>query len=357
MEESVEEALSDDSIMDESGHSSLTMKDVAREAGVSLGTVSNVLNNKSSVLSKNKEKVLAAVERLNFRSNLVARTLKTRSSRDIGLVIPSINNPFYPEMARGVEDAANKAGFTVLLCNDDRDAKKERAYIKSLIAKNVCGIILVKPRIPLEEVDEITRLMAVVLVDVGAPLGAAYNVVNVDDRGGVTKGLEFLHRHGHTRIAFVRGLDDSLSSQDRASAYNEFLRLNKLPVRNDYMFLGDYSWQGGAQAVRNLLALPEPPTAIMAANDLMAIGCMKELQKMGLDVPGDVSVIGYDNLDLTNLCTPTLTTINQPKYEMGAKSVEFLLRCLHADGKVAGSKVILPTEVVERESVSSTRIS
>lgn len=339
-----------------SGGSSPTMKDVAREAGVSLGTVSNVLNNKSSVLSKNRDKVLDAVKRLNFRSNLVARTLKTKSSRDIGLIIPNINNPFYPELARGVEDAANSAGFTVLLCNDDRDAKKERAYIKSLVAKNVCGIILVKPQIPLAEVDEIAELMAVVLVDVGAPLGSSYNVVNVDDRGGIARGMEFLRRHGHTRIAFVRGPNDSLSSQDRAAAYRAFLREKKLPVRREYMFMGDYSWQSGGEAVRMLMALPEPPTAIMTANDLMAIGCMREAQKMGLDVPGDVSVIGYDNLDLTNLCSPPLTTINQPKYEMGAKSVEFLLHCLGNDGTAAGRKAVLPTEVIERESVAPARI-
>ncbi len=345
-------SANDDSIENAAGGTSPTMKDVAREAGVSLGTVSNVLNNKSTVLSQNKEKVLAAVRRLNFRSNPVARTLKTKSSRDIGLIIPNINNPFYPELARGVEDAANKAGYTVLLCNDDRDIKKERTYIKSLVAKNVCGIILVKPQIPLSEVDAIAGIMAVVLVDVGAPLGSAYNVVNVDDRGGITRGLEYLYRSGHTRIAFVRGLDDSLSSQDRAAAYFAFLRRKKLPVRKEYMFQGNYSWQDGGEAVRKLLALTQPPTALMAANDLMAIGCMKEAQKMGLRVPGDLSVIGYDNLDLTNLCTPRLTTINQPKYEMGAKSVEFLLDCLKNNDCREGRKVVLPTDVVERESVA-----
>lgn len=334
-----------------------TMKDVAREAGVSLGTVSNVLNNKDTVLAENRRKVMEAVERLGFRSNMTARTLKTKSSSDIGLIIPNINNPFYPELARGVEDAANESGFTVLLCNDDRDAGKERSYINSLTMKNVCGIILLKPQITLAEVDEISRRMAVILVDVGTPLGSAYNVVNVDDRSGVTKGLKLLYEHGHRNIAFIKGLNDSLSSQDRVGAYTDFLKAKGLPVRKEYIYQGNYNWNGGYEAARHLLALPKPPTAIMAANDLMAIGSMKAAQNMGFDVPGDVSVIGFDNLDLTNLCSPQLTTINQPKYEMGTKSVELLMRCLSNGNGAKGEKVILKTEVVKRESVAAVRKS
>lgn len=331
------------------------MKDVAREAGVSLGTVSNVLNNKNTVLAENRRKVMKAVERLGFRSNLVARTLKTKTSSDIGLIIPNINNPFYPELARGVEDAANEAGFTVLLCNDDRNADKERSYINSLITKNVSGIILLKPQISFAEIDDISRRMAVILVDVGAPPGASYNIVNVDDRGGITRALEHLYENGHRRIAFVKGLDDSLSSLDRAEAYTDFLVRKRLRVRDDFVCQGKYSWMGGYEAARRLLSLPNSPTAIMAANDLMAIGCIKGAQEMGLDVPGDVSVVGFDNLDLTNLCSPRLTTVNQPKYEMGTKSVELLLRRINNGKKAGGEKVVLHTEIVVRESVGPVK--
>ena len=327
------------------------MKDVAREAGVSLGTVSNVLNNKSTVLEENRLKVMNAVKRLDFRSNLVARTLKTKSSSDIGLIIPNINNPFYPELARGVEDAANATGFTVLLCNDDRDANKERNYINSLITKNVRGIILIKPQISLKEIDKVKRHMAVVLVDCDTPARSAYNVVNVDDREGVAKALAYLYAKGHRKIAFVKGLDDSLSSHDRVSAYMDFLRSKKLHFNRQFICEGAYSWNGGYNVAERLLALSDPPTAIMAANDLMAIGCMKAAQNMGFNVPGDVSVVGFDNLDITNLCSPRLTTINQPKYEMGRKSVELLLRSLQNGSDPAMEKVILQTEVVERESV------
>ena len=328
-----------------------TMKDVAREAGVSLGTVSNVLNNKPTVLAENRRKVMSAVKRLEFRSNLTARALKTKSSSDIGLIIPNINNPFYPELARGVEDAANSAGFTVLLCNVDRDVSKERDYINSLITKNVSGIILVKRQISLEEIDQVKQHMAVVLVDSATPPHSYYNVINVDDRDGVNRALAYLYDNGHRKIAFVKGLDDSLSSHDRFRAYTDFFRAKKMFVNKQFICEGAYSWNSGYEMSRRLLALSDPPTAILAANDLMAIGCMKAAQEMGLNVPGDVSVVGFDNLDITNLCSPPLTTINQPKYEIGMKSVELLLRCLQGGNGAATEKVILPTTFVKRESV------
>jgi DNA-binding LacI/PurR family transcriptional regulator len=331
------------------------MKDVALKAGVSLGTVSNVLNGKDSVLPENRAKVLRVVERLKFRSNLVARTLRTKSSKDIGLIIPNINNPFYPELARGVEDAANKAGFTVLLCNDDRDVRKERSYIKSLMAKKMYGIVLLKPQISRAEAEEIALNMAMVLMDARMPAGSACNVVNVDDRGGIVKGMRFLRRHGHAKIGFIKGLADSLSSHDRVKAYREFLKDEGLPLRREYIFPGDYSLNGGCKAARALLTLSDPPTAIASSNDLMALGCLKEAQRMGLDVPGDVSVIGYDNLDLANFCTPRLTTINQPKYEMGVKGVELLLRNFPHGPGLPGEVAVLPTEVVERESAGPAR--
>lgn len=332
-----------------------TMKDVARKAGVSLGTVSNVLNNSATVRPKNREKVLWAVEELGFRSNMVARALKTKVSKDIGLIIPSINNPFYPELARGVEDVANRAGLTVFLCNDDRDIQKERHYIESLIAKNISGLILVKPQISLAEIDDVCKLMPVILVDVGAPLGSSYNVISVDDRSGITQGLQLLYDHGHTKIAFIRGLQDSLSSQDRFDAYIQFLKSNLLPLHQEYVYQGNYDWTGGYDAARFLLSLPDPPTAIFSSNDLMALGCIKAAQEIGLKIPEDLSILGYDNLDITGYCNPRLTTINQPKYEMGTSSVKMLLRCMNQSDRKHCEKLILPTTLIQRDSVGTVR--
>ena len=325
-----------------------TMKDVAKKAGVSLGTVSNVLNHRDTVLPKNREKVLQAVAELGFRTNMAARTLKTRVSNNIALILPDICNPFYPELARGVEDAALRAGFTVFLCNNDRSIGKECAYIESLIQKNVSGMILVKPQARVSDIVAQCAGMAITFVDTDAPPSDCYNVVNVDDAGGIRLGMEYLWECGHRKIAFVGGLQESSSSANRQKAYAAFMRERALDTYPRYMVQGDYTWESGYRAAGMLMALESPPTAIFAANDLMAIGCMKALQENGACVPGDVSVLGYDNIEMGMLCAPSLTTIDQPKYEMGAQSVEMLSRL--AKG-CPGSYVQLPTSLVIRGSV------
>lgn len=339
------------------GSSVPTMKDVAREAGVSLGTVSNVLNKQFSVRPENRERVLTAVRRLGFRSNMAARTLKTRLSRNIGLIIPNINNPFYPELARGVEDVANKAGLTVFLCNNDRDVLKERKYIEELIARNVDGLILVKPQVTLKEVDEISQVIKVVMVDIQVPPSSPYNTLNIEDEAGIRLGMELLHGYGHTKIAFVTGLLESDSSKNRFRAYTNFLEENQITLCKEYVINGNYNWSDGYSAAITLLGLSDPPTAIFAANDMMAIGMLKALQDKGLNVPEDVSVMGFDNIEISSLSTPSLTTINQPKYEMGTLSTKMLLRILNQDdpSQQIGQTITLKTEIVYRKSVGPVK--
>lgn len=337
-----------------------TMKDVAKRAGVSLGTVSNVLNNRKTVLPENKERVLKAVEELGFRTNMVARALKTKASNDIALIIPDFNNPFFPELARGVEDEANKAGLQVLLCNSDRMAAKEQKYIESLITKNISGLIMVKMQLPLEYIGQVCKKMPVVLVDAGLPACCGYDVINIDDKGGTLKGLELLYSEGHTRIGFISGMMDSASSYSRYDTYLEFLEDKGLPTIKEYVIKGDYSWNSGYKASKVFMSLAVPPTAIFAANDLMAIGCIKALKELGLRVPQDVSVLGYDNIDMAKLCSPPLTTINQPKYDIGTLSVKMLLSRMELrqnaeDDSRVGEQTLLPTYVVNRESVAEVK--
>lgn len=332
-----------------------TMKDVAREAGVSLGTVSNVFNNVPTVSEESRKKVLDAKKHLKYRLNTAARTLKTKTSRSIGLIIPDINNPFYPELARGVEDAAKKEGFSVFLCNNDRNTKKEREYINLLIEKNADGIILVKPQISLEEIDEIYENYNVILVDSNEICKPQYDVVNVDDYEGAMKALGLLYEYGHRRIAYISGLRDSQSSQLRYSAYVRFLEDKRIKLDEGYVKKGSYDWYSGYCATVELLKNLKPPTAIFAANDLMAIGAIKAIQERRLKVPFDISVMGYDDIDMASLSTPQLTTIRQPKYEIGLESVRILLERLKAaenSEQRKGKQTILRTEVIIRESVS-----
>ncbi len=336
------------------------MKDVARVAGVSLGTVSNVLNNHPTVSEENRTKVINAVQKLNYRPNTAARTLKTKISKSIGLVIPDITNPFFPELARGVEDAAKKAGLTVFLCNNDRNIDKEREYIDVLISKNVDGIILVKPKIDTSEIDAIYKKSNLVLVDF-TDTKPEYDIVNVDDHNGTLSAMNLLYEFGHRRIAFIQGIKDSQNSQSskyRYESYAQFLSSKGSFLDEDLVKKGNYDWYSGYTATVELLRQINTPTAIFSTNDLMAIGAMKAIEERRLKVPFDISVMGYDDIDMASLCTPKLTTIRQPKYEMGIAAVNMLVNRLNKskeDIQGKGNHIILKTEVVLRESVGYAR--
>lgn len=331
-----------------------TMKDVAREAKVSLGTVSNVLNNRSSVSEENRIKVMNAVNKLKFRPNVAARTLKTNSSKSIGLVIPDISNPFYPELARGVEDTAKKYGYSVLLCNNDRSKDKEHEYINILIEKNIDGIILVKPKVSIDEITEIQNNCSIVLVDVDYDVCSKFDVINVDDDNGMLNAMKLLYEFGHRKIAFISGLLESKSSKTRQETYLKFLSDNNLPINSEFIVKGSYNWYSGYTCAVELLRNINPPTAILAANDLMAIGAMKAIHERRLKIPFDMSVMGYDDIDMASLCTPQLTTVRQPKYEIGILSVETLLNRIRSQGdniESTGKLITLKTEIMLRESV------
>lgn len=331
-----------------------TMKDVAREAGVSLGTVSNVLNNVPTVSEENRAKVIEAIEKLKYRPNTAARTLKTKISKSVGLIIPDINNPYYPELARGAEDAARKAGFTVFLCNNDRDLHKEREYIEVLADKNVDGIILVKTKISQSEIDNIQEKCSVVLVDIDDNIKPEYDIVNVDDYEGALKAMNLLYEYGHRRIAFISGIMDFQSSRLKYEAYTQFLHEKGFHVDETLIKNGSFDWYSGYISTVELLRQMNPPTAIFASNDLMAIGAMKAIKERRLNIPFDISVIGYDDIAMASLCTPQLTTIRMPKYEIGVASVEMLVRKIGVQNKEAedmGNLVMLKTDVMFRESV------
>jgi len=335
-----------------------TMKDVAREAGVSLGTVSNVLNNVSSVSEEYRDRVLSAIQKLNYRVNHAARTLKTNSSRTIGLIIPDISNPFYPELARGVEDTARKHDFSMLLCNNDRNPAKEREYIDILLEKNIDGIVLVKPYVGLDVLTEVQKYCPIVLVDLGYDISSRFDVINVDDDVGIRNALNLLYEYGHRRIGFISGLLESKSSILRRDTFIQFMKDHGAPDCEGLVRRGDYSWYSGYASTIDLLNETVAPTAVLAANDLMAIGAIKAAHERRLRIPFDISIMGYDDIDMASFYTPTLTTVRQPKYEIGISSVETLLNRIRERSEgtdASGSLQTLKTRVILRDSVGYAR--
>jgi DNA-binding LacI/PurR family transcriptional regulator len=361
-----------------------TMKDVAKAGGVSLGTVSNVLNGVPTVSEKNRQKTLAAISLLNYSPNITARTLKTKRSYCIGLIVSDIHNPFYSEFARGVEDLVHAMGYKLFLCNSDRNAGKEQAYVDALIKGMVDGLILMKTRLPSSTLAEIGARVSVVLVDTcGDEDHGGCDFVGVNDYDGITQALGFLWNYKHRRIAMIAGPQDSLSARERVRSFFDFFNARGYGPADINIRYSSYDWHGGYDCAKKLLDGSRPPTAVLAANDLMAIGAMKALRERGLFIPRDISVVGFDDINMASLCIPALTTVKQPKYEMGEYSARKLLKRIElvftaktaapkkngkkrqadkkgAPGEKAGGDAetgvtVLKTELIIRDSVSFNR--
>lgn len=331
-----------------------TIKDIAREANVSVGTVSKVLNNNPTVKPKNYESVMNAINKLNYRPNLVARTLKTNVSKSTGLIIPDITNPYYPELARGVEDEAKKEGLTVFLCNTDRKLSKESEYLDALINKNVDGIILVKPQTEIKKLQNFKEYCKLTVVDADEEFKKHFDVVNVNDRLGAKKAMDLLFEYGHEKIAFISGLMESESSKLRYLSYISALKGNGIELDEQLVKQGDYDWESGYRSTVELLTLENRPTAIFAANDIMALGAIKALRERNISIPNEMSIIGFDDIDMASYSAPQLTTVRQPKYEIGTTCVQILINRIKNQSQPY-MNITFDPEIVVRETITYPR--
>jgi len=331
-----------------------TIRDVAKEAGVSASTVSRVLT-KSAYVAEDKEKrVLEAIAKLNFKPNVVARSLRLKTTRLIGLLIPDITNPFFPEVAKGVEDAAHREGYNIMLCNTENDIKKERSYIELLKGRQVDGLIIAKAG------DEIVYLEEV--VKGGIPISfidRPVNLVNADqvlsdNRAGMKLAVEKLYSAGHRKIGFVAGPVHLKVANQRLQGFEEAMAGKRLATNPDWIFYEEFSVNGGRNAALKLMNLKEHPTAIITSSDVLAIGLIDSLIEAGLNVPQYISVVGFDDISFTKYLRPKLTTVKQAKYEMGAKAFELLLTRIN-NKDVFPEKIILPVELKERATVAKPR--
>jgi len=330
-----------------------TIRDVARLAGVSVGTVSNVLNQVPSVSTRRVERVMSAIAALGYHRNQTASQLRSNISRSIGLVIPDITNPFYPAVARGVEDCASREGYNVFLCNKDRTVEKELAAVDALLSKNVAGILLYKPRLTPAKISEVSRRCELVLIDSDTD-DVECDVINVDDYAGMVTLVRRVAVLGHRRIAFITGLPDSFSSMRRFGAFNDVMLELDIRYPPEYVRRGDYSVTSGMKQVEALMRLPEKPTVVLAANDMMAIGALLWSLENGIRVPRDLSIVGYDDTQNASLVRPRLTTVSQPKYELGVESARLLFKRIKArrDGQeLDPQRIVMPTHFVEGDSL------
>jgi LacI family transcriptional regulator len=306
----------------------ITRKDVAKKAGVSTAVVSYVINQGPRPISRQtREKVLAAIQELGYRANNVARSLTSKTTRIIGLLIPDSANAFFSEVAKGVEDAAFARGYRVILCNTHSDVERQAQNIDALISQMVDGIVMITtPPVDsqlalLEQYD-----IPVVLVDPekekDEPIHHQVGLVTVNGAHGGSLAAHHLLSKGHTKIAILTDSPNISPSAERVAGFVEALQENGL--QPELVLLGD-RLPDGYQATRRLLESPHPPTAIFACNDMLAIGAIRCASDFKVRIPEDLAIIGYDDIIFASFTTPRLTTIHQPKYQMGEVATRMLL--------------------------------
>ncbi len=326
-----------------------TMQDVARSAGVSIGTVSNVLSKARYVRPQTRAQVERAIDELGFRPNRLARALVYRRTNAIGLVLPDIANPFFSELARGAEDVFGDHDYVTLLGNSDNDPVKEQRYLGSFDDRRVDGIIVVIASAgDAAAVRELAERIPTVAVDRTAKGWQGDTVVG-DNRWGMSLAVRHLVTLGHHRIGFVNG-DSRLSTASERR--HGFLRaLGEAGLEPAGYSEGAFTFASGLEQGAAMLREHERPTAICAANDLLALGILAAAGELGLRVPQDVSILGYDDIAYARVASPGITTVRQPAREMGAGAARLLLGRL-ADEQRPAQHLVLRPVLVERESTA-----
>ncbi|MBO9404652.1 MAG: LacI family DNA-binding transcriptional regulator [Thermomicrobium sp.] len=326
----------------------VTIVDVARAAGVSAQTVSRVLNNKGEVSQRTREAVLAAIRQLGYRPDGVARSLVTRRTRTIGLVVPDIANPFFPEIARGVEEIAQTRSYRVFLCNTSERPEREVEALRALAEKRVEGVVLCGTRLPDEELEPLVAdFPAVVLVNRLLEAERVDEVV-LDDEGGMYRLVRWLMAQGYRRFALLAGPPRSYSSQGRRKGMRRALAeaggdAELVEVIDCAPFI-----QGGQEAAEQILQAHPESDVLVCYNDLVALGALRACQARGLAVPRDIAVTGFDDIALAELVTPSLTTMRVPKQQLGELAATLLLERLA--GRIERRRVVLGPELVVRSS-------
>lgn len=310
-----------------------TIKDVAKLAEVSVATVSRVMNNNGYVNQNTRQRVEEAIKQLNYRPNDVARSLFKGKSKMIALFVPDIMNPFFPQLARAVEDTANEHGYLFVLCNTDNDNEKEIAYLNALLQKTIDGIILVSNTIQVDQINDIN----VPIIALDRKINSNIISVTVNNREGASQAVRYLKETGCKRIAHIAGPKDVSSAKQRLEGYLDEVQSEEW-FTTDYIRYGNYTVKEAYQATEELLSQHPEIDGIFAANDLMGVSVLKAAKNLGFDIPIQLSVIGYDGMELSDITSPTLTTMAQPIYDIGKRAVEILMQKIENSDKEVESE-------------------
>jgi LacI family repressor for deo operon, udp, cdd, tsx, nupC, and nupG len=328
-----------------------TIRDVARELGVSVATVSRALSRPELLRRETRDRVMTVVERLGYRPNLLARGLRRGRTGAMLLVVPTLS-PFFLEIFAGAEEVAREAEFAVLLSNSNGDPEREEACFDQVASGRADGIILLTGLAPSAYATGRRPLPPLVTVLERLPQHSV-PVIRTDHRAGAAEATRHLIELGHCRIAHIAGSKKAPSTAHRLEGYRAALEGAGLPAPAELVYPGDFTMQSGAVGMEYLLGLDTPPTAVLCGNDEMAFGTVRTLHKRGLSVPEDLSIVGFDDQNMAAFYNPPLTTVHIPRHELGRRAALELIEQL--EGRDVEREVVLPTRLVVRESTAPPR--
>src|SRR5690554_69828 len=328
-----------------------SMNDVARQAGVSVVTVSRVVNNSANVNELTRTRVLKAIKDLKYKPNRVAKRLRSKSLSGnlLGVMIPDIRNPFYVDVLRGIEDVAYHNNYAIIVCNFGQDETKEKMYLDILQSESIDGLIVAPVREDDAKVISLVKSgLPLVCVDRGL-VSVDVDVVLVDNVKGAFLAVDHLAKKGFKRIAYIAGKPEIPSSRYRGEGYRKALESNGLMYDEGLVKYGDSSHESGVRLCAELLEMNPRPDALFTGNNLITLGALETIHNLGLSIPQEVGIVGFDDMPWSSSLNPSLTAVRQPAYEIGKRAAELLIHRISEPGRAAIS-MMLNTELIVRKS-------
>jgi len=330
----------------------ITIKDVAKKAGVSVGTVSNVINNINVVSESTKRKVFKTIKELNFKPNAIARSLSKGKTNNIAIIVPEITSPFFPELIRGITDFLEVKGYYAIIRNTDNNVKKEEIFVNDLNSLLISGMIIAPVDSEGRDLQILSELkVPIVIVDRESDT-LNEDMVIVNNHKGAYEAVNYLIDCGHKSIVILCGSSHTKTAQNRYIGWEKAMKENSL-YSEDYIYWGDFTIDSGHKMMDEVLKKFKKVDAVFASNDIVAIGAMQAIRENGLRIPEDISIIGFDDIYFSKLLNPPLTTIRQPIYEIGSMAAEILLKKIKGKDELKNiCRYVIDGELIIRDSVA-----
>jgi len=335
---------------------SVTVKDIASKLGISVSTVSRVLNDKAEkyrISTKTKKLVLQTAEELNYRPNFLARGLRLKKTKTIGLIIPDISNPFFAHVTRMIQLAIYKSGYSLIVCNTDENIDIEVEEIELLRSKGVDGFIILPVGTEYNHIEKLIQdKIPLVLLDRCFD-ELQTNAVIVDNYLGAYNAVQHLIENGHKRIAIIQGLPNTYTNNERVTGYKMALKDNKIPIDENLIVGNDFRKENGYIETKFLLNIDNPPSAIFTTSDLITLGALKAIFEEGIRIPEEISLVAFDEIEFAPFLIAPLSVVSQPKDLMGEIAVKILIDDIHGKTNEEKQRIVLKPKLIVRQSVST----